>query len=39
MPPLKMSAARRRRLLATAGLACGVGLVLAVASFISRLYF
>jgi len=39
MPPLKMSAARRRRLLATAGLACGVGLVLAVASLISRLYF
>jgi hypothetical protein len=39
MPWLKMSAARRRRLLATVGLACGVGLVLTVASFISRLYF
>jgi Glucodextranase, domain B len=39
MPLPKMSAARRRRLLASAGLLGGVGLVLAVASFISRLYF
>jgi hypothetical protein len=35
----KMSAARRRRLLASAGLLGGVGVVLAVASLVSRMYF
>jgi hypothetical protein len=36
---MKIPPARRRRILATAALACGVGLVLAVASWISRVYF